>query len=70
MWARHDVKPLRGERVRMDHPQVGEMPLGMSKLDADYDDGVIVIVYHAAPGTRDAERLALLTSLVAAPRPR
>ena len=66
-WARHDVKPPRGKAVRIDHPQVGEMRLWTSKLEADGADGVMVIVYHAEPGTADAERLALLTSLVAEP---
>jgi transcriptional regulator with XRE-family HTH domain len=69
-WARHDVKPPRGKPVRMDHPQVGEMRLWMSKLEADGTGGVEVIVYHAEPGTADAERLALLTSLAAEPAER
>jgi hypothetical protein len=66
-WARHDVKPPRGKTVRIDHPQVGEMRLWTSKLEAD---GVLVIVYHAEPGTADAERLALLASLAAEPAER
>jgi hypothetical protein len=64
------VKPPRGKPVRMNHPQVGEMRLWMSKLDAGGSDGVEVIVYHAEPGTADAERLALLTSLAAEPAER
>jgi transcriptional regulator with XRE-family HTH domain len=66
-WARHDVKPLRGEPVRMDHPQVGELSLAVSKLYVDGTDNMMVIAFHAAPGTPDAERLALLAALVAGP---
>ena len=69
-WARHDVKPPRGKAVRIDHPQVGEMRLWTSKLETDGPDRVMVIVYHAEPGTADAERLALLTSLAAEPAER
>jgi transcriptional regulator with XRE-family HTH domain len=69
-WARHDVKPPRGKTVRIDHPQVGELRLWTSKLETDGTDGVLVIVYHAEPGTADAERLALLASLAAEPAER
>lgn len=66
-WAGHDVTPLRGEPVRMDHPQVGQISLGVSKLEVDGNDGLMLIVFHAEPGTQDAERLALLASLTASP---
>ncbi len=69
-WARHDVRPMRGQPVRMKHPLVGELSLGMSKLDVDGTDGMVLVVYHPEPGTEDADRLALLTSLAAAPATR
>lgn len=62
-WARHDVRPPQSKTIRFDHPQVGEMRLWMSKLQVDGSDGIEVIAYHAQPGTADAERLALLSSL-------
>jgi hypothetical protein len=58
---------MRGQPVRMKHPLVGELSLGMSKLDIDGTDGMVLVVFHPEPGTRDAERLALLTSLTATP---
>ncbi|MEV4703535.1 helix-turn-helix transcriptional regulator [Actinoplanes sp. NPDC049316] len=69
-WARHDVRPMRGRPVRMRHPLVGELSLGMSKLDIDGTDGMVLSVFHPEPGTEDAERLALLTSLTTAPATR
>ena len=69
VWARHDVRPMRGQPVRMNHPLVGELSLGMSKLDVDGTDGMVLVVFHPEPGTEDAERLALLTTLTAGPAP-
>ncbi|MEW2076479.1 helix-turn-helix transcriptional regulator [Streptomyces sp. NPDC013433] len=63
VWARHDVRPPGTGPIGMNHPQVGELNLTMSKLDVDGPDGMTLAVYHAEPGTEDAERLALLASL-------
>ncbi len=60
-----DVNPVRGEPVQLDHPQVGELALGVSKLEVDGTDGIMLIVFNPQPGSRDAERLALLASLTA-----
>lgn len=67
-WARHDVHGLRGEPVQVDHPQVGRLELGVSKLEVDASDGLMLIVYHPEPGSETAERLALLGSLTATQR--
>jgi transcriptional regulator with XRE-family HTH domain len=64
-WARHDVKPIQSRTIRMDHPQVGELTLALSKLAVEGTDGQMLVVYHAEPGTRDAEKLAVLASLTA-----
>lgn len=61
-WARHDVQAPWSKPVQIDHPQVGELRLNLSKLEFD---GLPLIVYHPVPGSRDAARLALLVSLVA-----
>lgn len=66
-WARHDVEPLCADTIRLEHPQVGPITLGMSKLGVDGIDGTTLMIYHAAPGTPDAERLALLGTLAATP---
>jgi hypothetical protein len=62
-WARHDVKPVRSRSIRIDHPQVGEMTLGLAKLAVEGTDGLMLVMYHAEPGTDSADRLALLSSL-------
>ncbi|MFE2278850.1 helix-turn-helix domain-containing protein [Streptomyces sp. NPDC059454] len=67
VWARHDVRPPGTGPIGMNHPQVGELNLTMSKLDVDGPDGMMLAVYHAEPGTEDAERLALLASLTTGP---
>ncbi|MFC6343828.1 hypothetical protein ACFP8W_17715, partial [Nocardioides hankookensis] len=63
-WARHDVKPIQSRSIRLDHPQVGEIELALSKLAIEGTDGQMLVVYHAVPRTDAADKLALLTSLV------
>lgn len=65
LWARHDVRPKRGHLVRLNHPQVGELDLHSDKLTINGTDGLILVVFHAEPGSRDAELLAILSSLTA-----
>ncbi|NEA79999.1 transcriptional regulator, partial [Actinospica acidiphila] len=67
VWARHDVRPVVDKPIRMNHPQVGELSLTLSKLDVDGPAGLALAVYHAEPGSEDAERLALLASLTREP---
>ncbi|MBZ5737916.1 helix-turn-helix transcriptional regulator [Nocardioides mangrovi] len=62
-WARHDVKPVQSRSIRMDHPQVGEITLSMSKLAIEGTDGLMLVVQHPEPGTDAVEKLALLGSL-------
>jgi hypothetical protein len=62
LWARHDVKPKRSGRSRIDHPQVGELDLGYEKLPIADADRLTLALYHAEPGSRSAQALALLAS--------
>lgn len=57
----HAARPVayRGARKQIDHPDVGSMTLDGDVLQAPGSD-LHVIVYSAAPGTRDASRLELL----------
>lgn len=69
-WARHDVRPARGGPVHVDHPLVGPMELNLSKLVVDDTADQWLVIYHpAAEHPESADRLALLASLAARPRP-
>ncbi|WP_327693528.1 helix-turn-helix domain-containing protein [Streptomyces sp. NBC_00459] len=63
LWARHDVLPMRARVSRMTHPQVGDLDLYCDKLDVGGSDGLTLVVFHAEPGSRNAELLGLLGSL-------
>ncbi|MFD7155952.1 helix-turn-helix domain-containing protein [Kribbella sp. NPDC059898] len=67
LWARHEVRPRRGRLSRLTHPEVGDLDLRSDKLTVGGTDSVTLVVFHAVPGSRDAESLALLGSLVARP---
>ncbi|MEU4689300.1 helix-turn-helix transcriptional regulator [Actinoplanes sp. NPDC023714] len=66
LWARHDVKAPSGGSVRMAHPEVGELTLRREKLTAGEAGGLLLVVYHAEPGSESARSLGLLGSLAAA----
>jgi transcriptional regulator with XRE-family HTH domain len=62
LWARHDVKPKRSGRSRVNHPQVGTLDLGYEKLPIADADRLTLVLYHAEPGSKSAQALALLAS--------
>ena len=66
LWARHDVKPKRSGRSRIDHPQVGPLDLGYEKLPIADADRLTLVLYHAEPGSKSAQALALLASTAVA----
>jgi transcriptional regulator with XRE-family HTH domain len=68
LWARHDVQPKRGRVSRLSHPQVGDLELQSNKLGIGGTDGLILVVFHAEPGSRSAELLGILGSLTATGR--
>jgi transcriptional regulator with XRE-family HTH domain len=67
LWSRHDVRRKRGQAKTVRHPVVGELELDVQPLTVDGPPGHQLMVYRAEPGSRSAEALALLGSLVAAP---
>jgi len=64
LWARHDVARRAGARMLFDHPEVGELLVDREKLAITGTDGMMLVIYHAAPGTEGAEKLAMLASEV------
>jgi transcriptional regulator with XRE-family HTH domain len=65
LWARHDVRPRKSRLSQLTHPAVGDLDLRSDKLTIGGTDGMTLVVFHAVPGSRDVESLALLGSLVA-----
>ncbi|MEW2301239.1 helix-turn-helix transcriptional regulator [Streptomyces sp. NPDC006655] len=64
LWARHDIRPRRERVSHLTHPLVGDLDLHSTKLSMD-GTGLTVVVFHAEPGSRDAELLDILGSLTA-----
>lgn len=62
LWARHEVRRQWGTRIRFNHPQVGEMTLNRERLSVGGAEDLMLVMYHADAGSRDAEKLALLAS--------
>jgi transcriptional regulator with XRE-family HTH domain len=67
LWSRHDVRRKRGQAKTVRHPVVGELVLEVQPLTVDESPGHQLMVYRAEPGSRSAQALALLGSLVADP---
>jgi transcriptional regulator with XRE-family HTH domain len=67
LWGRHDVAAQRGASALFDHPQVGRLALHRERLAISGTDGMTLTMYHAQPGTEDADKLALLASFALAP---
>jgi transcriptional regulator with XRE-family HTH domain len=68
LWARHDVKPKRSGRTRIDHPSVGPLDLGYEKLPIADADRLTLVLYHAEPGSKSAQALALLATNIGGPK--
>jgi transcriptional regulator with XRE-family HTH domain len=66
LWARHDVAERTGAQVTFDHPTVGTLRLDREKLAVAGTDGIMLVIYHAQPGTDAAERLTMLGAMTTA----
>ena len=65
LWARHDARPKRSGTTQIEHPQVGPLELSYEKLPIPDPDRQTLCIYHAAPGSRSAQALALLATTIA-----
>ncbi|MDF6045593.1 helix-turn-helix transcriptional regulator [Streptomyces sp. JH14] len=66
LWARHEVRRRESAVSLLHHPEVGDLDLFRDKLAVSGTDGqLLLVVYHAEPGSRSARSLALLGSLAA-----
>jgi transcriptional regulator with XRE-family HTH domain len=60
LWRRHEVAVGVDDRKRIDHPRVGLIELHCQPLVAA-DEGQVLLVYTATPGTEDYDKLRLLS---------
>jgi transcriptional regulator with XRE-family HTH domain len=66
LWARHDVRGGCVDRKVVHHPDVGRLVLHGHTFDVRSGSGLVLSVFSAAPGSRDAEALRLLGDLAVA----
>lgn len=59
LWNEHDVAAKHPRTKRLQHPEVGVMTLDCQTL-LDTDTGQRLLVFTAAPGSADADKLAML----------
>jgi hypothetical protein len=62
LWDERPVARARARRKTFAHPEVGELTLDCDVLTVESSD-LRLIVYTAAPGSRDADTLALLSAI-------
>ena len=66
-WAQHDVRRHRTGVKRLNHPVVGQISFHYEAMELAADDGLSLVVWSVAPGSRDADALNLLASWSADP---
>ncbi|TJZ59047.1 helix-turn-helix domain-containing protein [Streptomyces piniterrae] len=67
LWADHQVKEKTHGVKRMRHPEAGDLELGYETLALPGDPDQLLVVYTASPGSRTAEKLAVLASWTVRP---
>ncbi|MFB6720639.1 helix-turn-helix domain-containing protein [Kribbella sp. NPDC056345] len=62
MWAKHEVRQTKYERMRLRHPVVGELDLTYHTLRVNEAPGQLLKVYQAEPGSPTEKALRELAS--------
>ncbi|GAA0937958.1 helix-turn-helix transcriptional regulator [Nonomuraea longicatena] len=65
LWARHESSGIVRRSVRLYHPEVGELRLSREIFTIDSAPGQRLVTYQAESGSRSADKLALLNTLLA-----
>ena len=61
-WAKHEVHRHSTGAKRLNHPVVGPLTYHYEAMELVADEGLVLIVCRAVPGSRDADALSLLAS--------
>ena len=61
-WAKHEVHRHSTGAKRLHHPVVGPLTFNYEAMELAADEGLVLIVCSAPPGSRDADALSLLAS--------
>ncbi|MEU6236896.1 helix-turn-helix transcriptional regulator [Kitasatospora sp. NPDC047058] len=65
LWAAHDIRDKGHGTKELHHPVVGRLTLRYETLRPADDPDLVLVTYHADPGSTSAESLRLLASWVA-----
>lgn len=68
LWQAHNVRGKTQEAKRLNHPEVGPLTLTYQAFDVRDAPGQQLVIYHAEPGSPDAEALSLLGAIDATRR--
>ncbi|GLY30399.1 helix-turn-helix transcriptional regulator [Kineosporia sp. NBRC 101731] len=65
LWREHDARGKTLERKHFDHPEAGLLTLTGQTFEVRAAPGQDLVIYHAEPGSADAQALRLLGTLAA-----
>jgi transcriptional regulator with XRE-family HTH domain len=63
LWARHDVRGTGSPTGIIRNPLVGDLTLRREKLAVLGSPSLVLVIYHAEPGTPSADAMTLLATL-------
>ncbi|WP_030985818.1 helix-turn-helix domain-containing protein [Streptomyces sp. NRRL S-1813] len=68
LWQAHSVRGKTQDAKQLNHPEVGPLTLTYQAFDVRDAPGQQLVIYHAEPGSPDAEALSLLGAINATRR--
>jgi hypothetical protein len=68
LWNSHTVRGKTYDAKELVHPEVGPLSLTYQSFDVRGARGQQLVIYHAEPGSRSAQALALLGTISATQR--